>query len=256
MLRCALIISTAFLLLLNTCPAHSAENNAFITSYECFDIEGNERWKAQAEITKTPQKDIFILEERGEGRFSGFAGEVSWVSSLEFESTKTDVKPLKMEKTVYSRDGKKLATETQKFVFQESGNKVSVKLKDIARGRETNKKFRFRGNIVNRLLLGLYIQKLIDNGKTEKTVHLISSEPQLYKVNIELLDTENVSIHGKKRKAYKFCLDPEIGLLNFVKVFLPKAYVWHSATPEYEWMMYKGVESTLSSPRVEIVTLD
>jgi len=122
--------------------------------------------------------------------------------------------------------------------------------------KKIEKTFKFKDDIVTRLILGLYIQKFLENGETEKTVELVSSEPQLYKVNIRITGEEKIDINGREKIAYKLCLDPDIGLLNIFKFFISKTYVWHSSVPDFEWLKYVGLENTISSPKVEIRTKD
>jgi hypothetical protein len=47
-----------------------------------------------------------------------------------------------------------------------------------------------------------------------------------------------------------------LGIFSFIKIFLPRSYVWHSAEPIHEWLKYDGLESGVDSPRVEIISLE
>ena len=67
-----------------------------------------------------------------------------------------------------------------------------------------------------------------------------------------MVGEEEIDISGEKQKALKICLDPQLGLFNFMKVFIPRAYMWYSAGGDFKWLQYKGLEDNLSSPVVEI----
>ena len=192
--------------------------------------------------------------EKAKGRYSGFKGMVSWVAEMEFNNTEDVVRPITMEKRVTDKDGNMLAIEKQQFDFVE--NTVTCGHDDFLRNTSSTRKFRFNKDVVNRLILGVYIQKLIENGKTRKDVQMVTEEPGFYDIELKIENTEDIEINGRKRCAYRLCLGLKLGLFDFVKIFLPKAYVWHSAEPKFEWLRYKGVESSINSPKVEITTLE
>lgn len=245
-----------FLLLISSFSNAEVREDRFATSYTCFDLKGNERWKAATEITHSSDKgeDVYTLIEKGEGYFSGFKGKISWTAKLEFISTKDTVRPLGMEKQIFDEDGKVIARQKQEFDF--TNKKTTCSYENLVTKRKTAKVFKFKGDIVNRLILGLYVQKFLENGKREQTVSILSDEPCLYKVNIKVIGEEEIKCNGREKIAYKLSLDPDIGLLNIFKVILPKAYVWHSAAPHFEWLKYVGLENSICSPRVEIRTGD
>lgn len=244
------------LFLLSLSPFASAEvkEHKFVTNYTCSDLKGNERWKGETEISHTDKKDIYLLTERGKGYFSGFKDRISWTAKLKFLSTEDTIKPLKMEKQIFNQGGKLIVRQTQKFDF--TTKKTTYRYENLATKRKVEKVFRFKGDIVNRLILGLYVQKFLKNGKREQIVFILSDEPRLYRANIKVIGEEEIKCNGRKKIAYKLCLDPDLGLLNIFKFVLPKIYVWHSATPHYEWLKYVGLESNISSPKVEIRTGD
>ena len=76
---------------------------------------------------------------------------------------------------------------------------------------------------------------------------------ELYRVTLRVVNKEEVSVNGKKREAYKILIDPEIGFFSPVKAFITKNYEWYSCEPPYEWLKFKGLESSMSSPVVEMV---
>lgn len=244
------ICAIAFLALL---PAFAASaDESYHTSYMCRDIKGNDRWKADTTISAVDtKKDLYKLTEEGRGIYSGFDEPVSWKAEAVFISNESGITPVTADRAVFSPDGALLAKETQEFDLKKGKARYSYR---SGSKRSITKAFDFSGDITNRLLLGLYIQKMLANGLREKTTWLLSSEPRIYRVRISIIDEETISLGGHDYKVFKICLDPQLGLLDIIKVFVPKAYVWHSSSNKFEWIKYKGLEESLQSPMVEIVT--
>lgn len=229
------------------------DDAVYKVSYVCRDLQGNERWRATAEIVKK-EGDIGVITERLEGHYTGFEGKISWIGKEEFERTKDFVRPLNMDQRIFDGYGKAIATQKQYFNYTD--NSVTCVNTDLMKNTSITRKFTFTRDIINRLLQGLYVQKFLEDGQTSKDIQLISPGLELYNINLRIVDREEVEINGRKRDTYKLCFDPQLGLLSFVKIFLPKAYVWHSAAPRFELLKYKGIETSVSSPEVEIITLD
>jgi len=234
-------------------PVFSIVEDAVKMGYVCRDMEGGKRWEAETEIRKKDD-DVYILTEKGEGVYSSFEGSISWVAEMEFESTGETVKPLSLEKRVFDEEGNPLRVEKQKFDLTEKIAACSHE--DIPKNIIRTKKFRFDKDIVNRLLLGLYTKKMLENGKKSARVQMVSEEPGFYNIELSIVDKEEIEVNGRKKWAYKLCIDPKLGYLDFVKIFFPKAYAWHSAKPEFEWLRYKGLEGDIRSVKVEVTTKD
>lgn len=235
-------------------PVHAEE--AYVTRYAASDTEGRVRWTAHADIVRAPGagSDSYVLTERGRGVLSGFKGKVSWEARLEFESIPDRVRPVLMENKVFSESGVQIFEEREEF--DHSAGKARYSGKDLLHNRTRKGEYAFKGDIANRMILGLYIQKFLEHGGKEASLALLSSEPRLYEVRLRVVGKEDIVINGVKKEAFKLCLDPELGILNFIKTVIPKAYVWHSAEPKFEWMRYRGLENSLGSPMVEITSGD
>ena len=249
-------IFLSFLFFFAFYPVSSARADTEIlykTSYICRDLSGKPRWRAEYEIRREGDKSYSIIE-KGRGYYSGFEGNISWVEEAGIEAVGDTIRPLWMKKRIFDENGKAIAVREQMFDFD--NNTVTCTHDDLIKNTSSGKKFKFKGNIINRLMQGLYVQRFIENGKTSERVEFISPEPALYTLDLRLLGAEEIKIDGRRIKAYKLLLDPVLGVFNFVKVFLPEARVWHSARPKFEWLKYEGVESSVKSPRVVITTLD
>jgi len=254
-MKILLIIILAFMFI-QVSPDLLAAEEQNKRSYECFDLKGNKRWEAVGELESLPHKgeDMYLLTENGKGYYSGFSDEISWVSSLEFKSSKNGVRPLLMEKRVFSKKRQPIAIIKREFDFK--SQKVFCVYEDLISGKSRKVALDFIGDVVNRLILPLYVQNFLENGKMQKEVYFLTDEPRAHKVDIRVIKKEMIDIGGEKKESYKLCLDPNIGLFNIFKAFLPKAYIWHLSKTDFEWLKYSGPESNPASVRVEIDTLD
>jgi hypothetical protein len=84
-------------------------------------------------------------------------------------------------------------------------------------------------------------------------IQMVSEEPKVYNIELKRAGKETIDINGRKITAYRLCVDPMLGPLDFIKVFLPKSYAWHSAAPKYEWLRYTGLEGGVNSKKVEVL---
>jgi hypothetical protein len=231
----------------------SIEGNAYRTSYVCSDLNGRRRWTATAEI-RHKEGDIYTIIEKMKGVYTNYRGEISWVATTDFERTKDAVKPLNMDQRIFNAAGKLIAISKQSFDYDTKV--VTCTYEDLVMDTVSKKEFAFTGDIINRLLQGLCGQKLIEAGLASKEMQVISPEPAIYNIRLEMVGRDDIEVNGVKRSAYKLCFDPQLGMFDFVKVFLPKSYAWHSAEPIFEWLRYEGLESGVDSPSVEILSLE
>lgn len=250
-----IFISTMFILSFFFTALHAKED-IFVTKYICKDLEGGKRWEAVTTIRALKEKGegIYSLAEEGSGIYSGFKAPVRWKAEVEFFSDRTKIAPIEMKRSVFSENGSLIFEESQEFDSKKNEVRWEGNWRDS--GKRTRRVFGYKGDTLNRLLLGLYMQKFLANGEREKTFSLLSSEPSMYRVTARVLDTEDITVNGSTYPAYKIYLDPETGILSPLEIILPKAYAWHLARGEFNWLKYKGVEGSVTSPSVEIETLD
>ena len=246
-------LSLFFILCVTQSAFAGFEGDGYKTSYVCRDLDGNERWHATADIEKK-EGSVGIITEKLEGYYTGFDGKISWIGKEEFERTKDFIRPLNMDQRIFNESGKLIATQKQNFNY--TNNSATCSNTDLINNTSVAKKFTFTKDIINRLLQGLYVQKFLESGQTSKKIQLISPGLELYNIELRVVDREEIEINGRKRDAYKLCFDPILGVFSFVKIFLPKAYVWHSAVPPFELLKYQGIETSVDSLEVEITTRD
>jgi len=224
----------------------------FRISYECVDLKGNHRWKAVTEVFSSPEKGqgISTLVERGKGIFASYKEEISWQAELDYIMKDEQARIIKSHNDIFDASGKLISIESQEFDY--NSNIATFRREDKRSGEVYSDTFKFKEDIINRFMLGLYVQQFLKSGKKEVAIQMLSNEPKLIRCKLYIVGKEDIEINGQSSQAYKLCLDPQLGLLSFVKILIPKAYAWHSAKPDFEWLRYKGLESSLSSPIVEI----
>ncbi len=218
-------------------------------SYICRDLKGAHRWRAEAQV-KNISPGIYLMTEKAKGIHSSFNGPVSWVSEMKFERTKDNVRPISLDKRVFDSKGRMIRHEKQDFDL--AGKTATCIHEEPVRRISRTRKFKFNRDVVTRLSLGFYIQKFLENGKTSEKLQMVSEEPGVYNVELRLIGKELIEVNGRKMAAYRLCVDPELGPLNFVKEFFPKSYAWHSVVPKYEWIGYAGLEGGINSEKVEV----
>jgi hypothetical protein len=228
----------------------ASEDGVIKLEYEGLGMRGDTRWRADTEI-RSKGGDVYVMVEKVNGIYSGFDGPVSWVAELEFESTEDTVRPVSLDKKVFDENGDVIRIEEQRFDL--NNNTAVCTHRDIPRNISRTKRFKFDKDVVNRLLLGLYVQKFLEKGKTLGAVQMVSEEPGVYTLDLSVINKETILVNSRKVKAYKLSIDPRLGLLNVVKVFFPRTYAWHSAEPGFEWLKYSGLEGDVRSEKVDII---
>lgn len=231
------------------------DDKGVVSRHQCTDLKGKKLWEAAVTIVPVKGKNnTYLMIEEGRGDYYGFKGITSCRSEMYFLSDRDRLEPLEMKRTVSSEDGKVILEATQRFDREK--REVECTVKSEAKGIRRREILRYKDEIINKLLIGSYIRKMLNAGEKERTVSLAGDEPSLYRVTLKVVGREKIAVNGREREAFKICVDPNIGLLSPIKVFLPKNYDWHSCEPPYEWLKFKGLESSINSPIVEITTLD
>lgn len=228
-----------------------AEETITVSKYICNDLDGNKRWEAITTIKPQDQSGLYIMTENGSGKYSGFDVPVSWRTDTEFTDDGTDITPIHMKKVFTSETGETLFEGIQEFNKEKST--VTCIKRWPGSGREITKTLKFKGDVVNDCLLGLYVERFLGKGDTEKSFYLVSNDPAIYRISARIKNKEDVNVNGIAIGAYKISLDPDVGIFG---AFAPKTYVWHLAKPGYDWLRYKGAEDTIDSVVVEMETLD
>lgn len=221
-----------------------------VSRYLCKDMKGNIRWKAAITKTHTGNNGLLLTNE-GEGIYYGFKEPVKWKALAEITDDGNNIVPVRSKNTFMSKDGKTIFEAQQEYDYERA--EVTYRKKWFDSGREVRKVLRYKGDVVNEFTLGLYVERYLKKGEREKVFYLVSNDPSIYKISATIVAEEDVAINDSVYKTYKIHLDPDVGLLG---VFAPATYVWHLASPNFDWLKYHGAEDTINSPVVDMETLN
>lgn len=233
----------------------AGEAGVAITRQRCSDSNGKTLWEST--VTTAPvegEPGAYIITEEGRGRYYGFEGETSCRSEAKYTSGSEGIKPVWLKRAVFSGSGKTLLEETQDYTA--SKNEVRCSIKDLAKGSEKSKSFKYKGSMINKMLTGATVRSMLEAGERQRTVSIVNDEPAVYSITIRVEGKERITVNGREQDAFKVCIDPNIGLLSPAKAFIPKNYSWYSCEPPYRWLKFKGLETSIRSPVVEMTALD
>lgn len=226
-----------------------------VTRQRCSDANGRTLWESA--VTTAPvdgEPGAYIITEEGRGRYYGFEGETSCRTEAKYTSGSEGIRPCWLKRTVLSSSGKALLEETQDYV---AGNgEVRCLVKDLEKGSEKSRTFKYKGSIINKMLTGATVRAMLYAGEKQRAVNIVNDEPAVYSITIRVEGREKITVNGRELDAFKVCIDPNIGLLSPVKAFIPKNYSWYSCEPPYRWLKFKGLEASISSPVVEMTALE
>lgn len=231
------------------------ETGAVITRQRCSDSNGRTLWEST--VTTAPvegEPGAYIITEEGKGRYYGFEGETLCRTEAKYTGGKEGIRPVWLKRTVLSVSGKTLLEETQDYGTDKDEVRCSVK--DLAKGSEKCRSFKYKGGIINKMLTGTTVRSMLNAGEKQRSVNIVNDEPAVYSITIRVEGREKITVNGRETDAFKVCIDPNIGLLSPVKVFIPKNYSWYSCDPPYRWLKFKGLEASVSSPVVEMTALE
>ena len=233
---------------------YADEGKAGFSRYQCVDLKGKRLWESAVTIAPAKgEKDSYLIVEEGKGQYHGFDGITSRRYEMRFMENKECLTPVSMNEKVFSESGKLVLESTQRFY--PARKEVECEVKDLLSGKEKKETLKYKGDIINGMIMGTYIERFLAAGEKKRTVYILSDDAELYRVTLKVINKEEVTVNGKTREAYKISIDPEIGLLSPMKMFITKNYEWYSCEPPYEWLKFKGLESSINSPVVEMTPL-
>jgi hypothetical protein len=230
-------------------PDVPADRGAVVVSTK----NGGVRWRANwtMEPFEKDGRKAVRFTERGEGHISSFAGEVRW--SLESVWSAADgLQPLDSEKITTNAAGAYLATERKRFDW--TTNTVRFQRQTAAGPPELKSLVVPPDTLAVEGIAGV-LRFLPFQRMGSFATHLLSNEPRLYTVTFELRGRERVKTPAGQFECYKVQMVPQLGLLNVIRSFLPKAYFWFTVAPPHFWVRYEGPENGPGTPDI-VMELD
>ena len=205
---------------------------------------GQALWQSKVRITRTTfngRPYLYTIDE-GKGKFGSDGKVKSW---------KTESYSL--------IEGKKLVPYQVKQVFKDpSGRVVSSLQKDYDRAGKTvvcqvngrQKSYEFQPDLLDREILGVYVEEFPFGAGREVPCHLLTNEPSQYKISLKDLGRETATVDGKAYDCNKLQMLLDMGAINIFSSFFPKTYFWVDTAASHEIIRYEGLESGLGTPYI------
>jgi len=202
-----------------------------------------------------PGQRTVRFTEKGGGRYSGFDREVRW----NIETTWTidaGFRPTKSERTVTDIAGKPLLRERKSFNFAKGI--VDIEREDLATGNQSRRSLSIPADTLTVDGIAGALRSLPFERSRPVELHLLSNEPRLYDVSLEIRGRERVRTPAGQFECYKVELRPGLGILNLFGFLVPKAYFWFTVDPPNYWVRYEGPENGSGTPQVvmELATFE
>jgi hypothetical protein len=206
------------------------------------------RWTAEwtMEPFSEQGRPAVRFTETGHGTYSGYSQPVRWSLDAVW-SADGSFYPLRFERTVADDNGHTITTERKTF----DPAKASAQFERKREGRppEIRQFAAPRGTLTVEGIAGI-LRFLPFEQWRPFTVRLLTNEPEIYETRIELRGKERIKTPAGEFECYKIEIVPELGVLNVVRAFIPKTYMWFSTAAPHFWVRYQGPENGRGTPQI------
>jgi hypothetical protein len=226
-------------------PLGEGDHGSVVT----YDKNGAVRWSARWTMDPVTREGRSLVQftEQGSGRYHPFRQPVQW--SLESEWIYSDrYSPLRYHMTYRSEAGEMLATESVEFDWERGV--ARVRRDDRSGNRDADETIEVPPDTLTPDGLATALRTLPFDDPAPVTVHLLTLEPNLYKVTFRIAGRETVSVPAGDFECYRVRMDVHLGFLRIFRVFLPDTDFWMTVEPPHFWVRYSGLESGRGSPEV------
>jgi hypothetical protein len=212
------------------------------------DQHGVQRWTADWTMEPTREAGLPAVRftENGSGHVSPYTQPIQWRIEAVW-SADMAFHPSRFEKTVTDANGRTITTERKTFDpthhtvrFERKGEALPSLTKDLRTPPDT---------LTVEGIAGILRFLPFDRWRP-LMVHFLSNEPRLYEMKVELRGKEHVKTPAGEFECYRIELIPNLGVLNILHSFLPKAQFWFSASEPHFWVRYEGPENGPGTPEI------
>jgi hypothetical protein len=224
------------------------EKGSIVVSEAGLQKGGGRRWVAEWTMEPWREKESPAVRftEVGHGRYSPYALPISW-SLVGIWTAGSDFRPLRFEKTITDAEGHTIATERK--TFDQAAGTVRFERTKAGHHPET-KQLRIPPDTLTVEGIAGILQFLPFENWRPFTAHLLTNDPQVYAITLELRGKERVRTSAGEIESYKIELVPQLGVLGVFRPFLRKAHFWFSTAAPHVWVRYEGPENGQGSPQV------
>ena len=211
--------------------------------------DGKPRWKNSwtMERTSLDGKPVIRFTENGEGVHAPFTQEVRW-TILSWWINNGSLLPLRSESTFTDLSGVRLSQETR--VFDWSGKRARVEKNDLKAKKTTTRTLDLPPDTLGVDGIAGILQGFDFSRSTPFNAHLMSNEPKVYEISLEMRGKERVQTKDGMVDCYKIELVPHLGILSPLRLFYPKTYFWFRVDGAHDWVRFEGLEDGPGSPEI------
>jgi hypothetical protein len=232
--------------LLKPPPSANSEKGASIATTK----SGAVRWRSEWTMEKSSLdgRKVVRFTERGSGLYSPFNREVRWNTESVW-SVGEAFRPLTIEHAVTDSAGRVLLRERKLFQFDRGV--VGIERRDRADGPASKSSLKIPSDTLTVDGLPAALRSL-PFGSRPFQIHLLSNEPKLYPMSLEVRGRERVRTPAGDFECYKVELVPDLGALNLLRFAAPKVYFWFTVDPPHFWVRYEGPENGRGTPDIVV----
>ena len=202
--------------------------------------DGKVRWAADwsMERNTSPVKTVKFLES-GSGDLDDFSRQARWSVEAVWLAD-SNFSPLDIKKTVTASDGTPLLLEEKHF-----DHAKGVVRFDRRRGSgklETSTLTIPADTLAIEGLAGILRFVPFDDHRSFDA-HVMTNEPKIYSVTFEWRGVEKIKTPAGEFECYKIEMVPHLGVMNIIRPFVSKTFLWFTVAEPHYWVRYAGAES-------------
>jgi len=207
------------------------------------------RWKNEwtMERKNVGGRPVVRFTEKGTGRYSSFDAEVQWNVETIW-TAEASFRPLTTDRTVMDMSGRVLVRERKSFNFDKGS--VDIEREDVARGSKSQRSLKLPPDTLAIDGIAGALRSLPFEESHPVEVHLLSNEPRLYDVSLEVRGRERIRTPAGEYECYKVEIRPGLGVLSVFRFLVPKAYFWFTVASPHYWVRYEGPENGVGTPQI------
>ncbi len=229
-----------------TLPMAPSEKGSVVVSDAGSGLERSRfDWTADAGLDGSG-RTVVKFTENGGGMVAPFPQPVRWhLESMWSQGNRFS--PLWVERVYTDTQGKRLLSLRHDFDWSKG---VALFTRTDERGQSFKKEIQVPPDTITGDGLALWMRTLPFESPRTVGAHFLTEEPNLYKVTFKIGKEEEIRTPAGLFKAYKVAMDVDLGLLNLVKVFVPKTFLWFSTGTPHYWVRSESLENGVGTPKV------
>jgi hypothetical protein len=225
-------------------PSIPRESGSIVVSEQ----HHNQRWTAEWTMQPAVEngRSAVRFTEVGRGYYSPYTQPIKW-SVTAIWSADNSFYPLRSERTITDMNGKPIGSERKTFDpakhtarFERKRENGAVETRDFPAPADT---------VTVEGIAGILSFMPLDGWKPS-SIHFLTNEPRLLEMKVQMKGKERIKTPAGEFECYRVELVPDLGVLNIVRSFAPKAQFWFSTSPRHFFVRYEGPENGAGSPHV------